>query len=396
MRTSGRHVLIKFRTMKIAYVIDSLASKGGAERIVSDKLNYMAEHYGYDVYVITCYQNQQQDPNTYYLSEKVSQINLNISYYRQYRYRYPQRLWVKWTIYRRLIQVLKNTVQQIDPDVLVGLGYFMADVVTGMPCRALKLVESHDARSFSLLDKGSKRSFWSKVYMRLYRKYYLKKVERRADLIVTLSNAEAKEWMKAKRVEVIPNFTVMPVLQQSTCQNKRVMAAGRLEWQKGFDRLIASWAKVHDKHSDWHLHIFGSGTMQHQLTELITFYSLEEAITIHPYTSAIDREYSDSSIFALSSRFEGFGLVLLEAMQSGLPCVTFDCPYGPSEVVVDNQTGFVVNNGDVDAFADRLCCLIEDEVLRKRFSEASVRRAKHYDVEMVMNQWKTLLESLLR
>ena len=382
--------------MKIVYVIDTLASKGGAERILCDKMNYMSEHFGYDVYVITCYQNQQQDPNTYFLSEKVCQINLNISYYRQYRYRYPQRLWVKWTIYRRLIKLLRDTVRQIDPDVLVGLGYFMADVVTGISCRAVKLVESHDARSFSMLGKGEKRSFLSKAYMELYRKYYLRQVERRADMIVTLSDAEAKEWMKAKRVEVIPNFTVMPVWRQSTCQNKRVMAAGRLEWQKGFDRLIASWAIVHDKHPDWHLHIFGSGTMQHQLTKLITFHGLEEVITIHPYTLAIDKEYSDSSIFALSSRFEGFGLVLLEAMQSGLPCVTFDCPFGPGEVVIDNQTGFVVDNGDVATFADKLCCLIEDEALRKRFSKASVERAKHYDVEKVMNLWKTLLESLLR
>ena len=382
--------------MRIAYVIDSLASKGGAERIVSDKLNYMAEHFGYDVYVITCYQNQQQVPNTYYLSEKVRQINLNISYYRQYRYRYPQRLWKKWVIYRRLIQALKDTVRQIDPDVLVGLGYFMADVVASLPCRAVKLIESHEARSVSLLDQGSTRSLWSKAYMRLYRICYLKKVERRADLIITLTDAEAREWVKAKRVEVIPNFTVMPVWRLSTCQNKRVMAAGRLEWQKGFDRLIASWAVVHDKHPDWQLHIFGSGSKEHQLTELIAFYGLEDTITIHPYTSAIDREYSNSSIFALSSRFEGFGLVLLEAMQSGLPCVTFDCPFGPGEVVVDNQTGFVVADGDVAAFADRLCCLIEDEALRKRFSEAAVERVKHYDVQMVMNQWKTLLEGLLR
>ena len=247
-----------------------------------------------------------------------------------------------------------------------------------------------------MLGKGLKRSFLSKIYIKLYRKYSLRQVERQADLIVTLSEAEAKEWVKAKRVEVIPNFTVMPVWRQSTCQNKRVMAAGRLEWQKGFDRLIASWAIVHDKHPDWHLHIFGSGTMQHQLTELITFHGLEEVITIHPYTLAIDKEYSDSSIFVLSSRFEGFGLVLLEAMQSGLPCVTFDCPFGPGEVVIDNQTGFVVDNGDVATFADKLCCLIEDESLRKRFSEASVERTKHYDVEIVMNRWKTLLEGLLR
>ena len=88
--------------MKIAYVIDSLASKGGAERILSDKMNYMADHFGYDVYVITCYQNTKTDPNVYYLSDKVKQVNLSIHYYAQYHYRYPMRLWVKSSIYRRM------------------------------------------------------------------------------------------------------------------------------------------------------------------------------------------------------------------------------------------------------------------------------------------------------
>ena len=115
--------------MKIVYVIDSLASKGGAERILSDKMNYMVEHFGYDVYVITCFQNTQTDPNVYFLSEKVNQVNLGIHYYAQYRYRYPKRLWVKYSIYSRLKKELTAAGQRINPDVLIGLGYFHADMV---------------------------------------------------------------------------------------------------------------------------------------------------------------------------------------------------------------------------------------------------------------------------
>lgn len=381
--------------MKIIYVIDSLASKGGAERILSDKMNYMVDYFDYDVYVITCYQNQQKDPNTYYLSDKVQQINLNIPYYSQYRYRYPKRLWIKWSLYRRLIHQLTKTVQQIDPDVLIGLGYFNADLVTGIRCRAIKIVESHEARPFIFSDQGLSRSFFSRIYMKLYRKIYLKKVEHRADLIVALTDADAREWSKAKRVEVIPNFTVMPVLKHSTCQNKRVIAVGRLEWQKGFDRLIESWGIVHAQHPDWRLDIFGSGTKENQLKSLICSHGLDHVITIHSFTPAVNKEYSDSSIFAFSSRFEGFGLVLLEAMQSGLPCVTFDCPYGPSDVVSDHQNGFVVKEGDIIAFAERICEMIEDENLRQRFSRASIERAKCYDVHVVMAQWKALIETYL-
>ena len=155
--------------MKIAYVIDSLASKGGAERILSDKMNYMAEHFGYDVYVITCYQNTKTDPNVYYLSDKVKQVNLSIHYYAQYHYRYPMRIWVKSSIYRRMKNGLTAAVQQIDPDVLVGLGYFNADLVCGIKCRAKKIVESHEARIFTMSDRGLNRSFFSRESCRVLR-----------------------------------------------------------------------------------------------------------------------------------------------------------------------------------------------------------------------------------
>ena len=379
--------------MKIVYVIDSLASKGGAERILSDKMNYMAEHFGYEVYVITCYQNTQTDPNVYYLSDKVHQVNLSIHYYAQYHYRYPMRLWVKYSIYRRLKNELTAAVQRIDPDVLVGLGYFNADLVCGIKCRAKKMVESHEARIFTMSDKGLNRSFFSREYMKYYRNRYFRKVEKKADVVVTLTNGDAKEWTKAKRVEVIPNFTVMPVVKQSTCENKRVIAVGRLEWQKGFDRLIDAWAIVNQQHSDWQLDIFGSGTLGDQLQQQIRTHGLDN-VTIHSFTPNINKEYSDSSIFALSSRFEGFGLVLLEAMQSGLPCVTFDCPFGPSDVVADNENGYVVQDGDIPALAERISTLIENTDLRSSFSKASVVRAKLFDKDVVMMRWKALLEEL--
>ncbi len=382
--------------MKVVYVIDSLASMGGAERIITDKMNYMASHFGYEMFVITCYQDIAQSPNAYDLSETVHQINLNIPYYSQYHYRYPRRLWVKWSIYRELVSRLKATVQQIDPDVLIGLGYFMADVVSGIPCRAAKAVESHEARIFTMSDKGLSRSFLSRAYMKHYRKRYFKRVEKNADVVVTLTTGDAKEWMKAKRIEVVPNFTVMPVVKYNTVENKRVIAVGRLEWQKGFDRLIDAWAMVHQKHSDWQLDIYGSGTLEHDLKRQIRDCGLENNVVVHPFTSDINQKYAESSFFVLSSRFEGFGLVLLEAMQCGLPCITFDCPFGPGDVVADSQNGFVVKEGDVSAFAGKISQLIEDEGLRKQFSQASIERAKLFNVDSVMAQWRKLLEELAK
>ncbi len=379
--------------MKVVYVIDSLASKGGAERILSDKMNYMTTHYGYEVFVITCYQDQQKMHNAYFLEDSVKQINLNIPYYSQYNYGYPKRLWIKWSLYRRLICELTVTIQDLDPDVLIGLGYFMADVVCAVKCRAAKIVESHEARIFTMSDCGLNRSFLSRAYMKFYRKQYFRRVESHADVVVTLTTGDAKEWYRAKRVEVIPNFTVLPVVKLSTCENKQVLAVGRLEWQKGFDCLIEVWAIVSRKHPDWQLTILGSGTHEESLKQQICSLKLNN-IAIRPFTPAINKYYSESSVFALSSRFEGFGLVLLEAMQNGLPCVAFDCPYGPGDIVADNRTGYVVHNGDIELFADRLCRLIEDDRLRKSFGNASVDRAKAYAVDVVMSKWKSLIEGI--
>ena len=380
--------------MKIVYVIDSLASKGGAERILSDKMNYMVEHFGYDVYVITCFQNTQTDPNVYFLSEKVNQVNLGIHYYAQYRYRYPKRLWVKYSIYSRLKKELTAAVQRINPDVLIGLGYFNADMVCGIQCRAVKVVESHEARIFTMSDKGLNRSFFSRVYMKYYRGRYFRRIEKKAVMVVSLTNGDAKEWTKAKRVEVIPNFTVMPVVKQSTCENKRVIAVGRLEWQKGFDRLVDAWAIASQQYPDWQLDIFGSGKLGDKLQQQIRTHGLDN-VTIYPFTPNINKEYSESSIFALSSRFEGFALVMLEAMKCGLPCVSFDCPFGPNDLITDNENGYLVKDGDVPAFANCLCSLMEDEDKRKAFSRASVERVKGYDVDVVMSRWKALIEGLV-
>lgn len=395
--------------MRIIYVIDSLASKGGAERILTDKMNYMARQWGWEVHVITCYQDAASSPNVYELSERVRQTNLQIPYHSQYRYGYPRRLMVKWRIYRTLCRRLSATVRQIDPDVLIGLGYFQADVVTAIRCRAMKVVESHEARIFTMGDQGLSRSWLSRLYMRYYKKRYFRAVERQADVVVTLTEGDAMEWRKARRVEVIPNFTVMQesARQQSSerlrvgtsagmaspAACRRVIAVGRLEWQKGFDRLIDAWAMIASDHLQWRLDIFGSGTMEAALNARIAQLTAngQPPIAIHPFTKTIADEYAASSIFALSSRFEGFGLVLLEAMQHGVPCVVFDCPFGPSDVVVDGECGFVVPDGDIRAFADRLAQLMDDEPLRCRFAAAAKERVKLFSVDKVMGQWKELL-----
>lgn len=379
--------------MKVVYVIDSLASKGGAERIISEKMSYLADRFDHDVTVITCYQDFANNPNTYDLSPKVRQINLDIPYYSQYRFKYPKRLWVKWNLHKRLRKELTQTVIDSDPDVLVSVSYFNADMVCGIPCRAAKLVEAHESRLFTLQLDGKSKSAAKRLFTRLYVWWYFKRVEKRAHTVVCLTKGDAKLWHKAHRVEVIPNFSIMPVCRLSKCDTKRVIAVGRLEWQKGYDMLFEAWVEVEKRHPNWKLSIFGSGRMEQRLIKQMKDLRLQN-VELIAFTPHISEEYAKSSICVLSSRFEGFSLVLLEAMRHGVPGVSFDCPFGPSGVLEDGKCGFIVPAEDVSALADKICLLIENEPLRQQFSAASLERAKLFDVDKIMLQWKQLFEGL--
>jgi glycosyltransferase involved in cell wall biosynthesis len=379
--------------MKILYVIDSLASKGGAERILTEKMNYLASHFDHEVTVVTCYQNIIYTPNAYELSPLVRQVCLGIPFYSQYDVGYPLRLVKKWQLHRQLVRELTIAVLQADPDILVGLSYFAADVVCGIDCPAKKIIESHDARPFTLQRQGLSRYWFSELYMKWYRRQYFRKIEQEADVVVTLTQGDALEWKLAKRVIVIPNFSIMPLAAMSTGEEKRVLAVGRLEWQKGFDRLIEAWAMIEGSYPDWRLDIFGSGTLESELKELIRQHGLQH-IQINAFTPNIAEKYLESSIFVMTSRFEGFSLVLLEALQAGLPCVTFDCPFGPSDVVSDGVNGYLVPDGDVRLFAEKLSTLMNTPSTIKRFSKESAECVKVFNVDVVMEQWKKLFLEL--
>lgn len=381
--------------MKIVYVIDSLASKGGAERVIINKMDYMLNHFGYDISIITCYQDKDT-PNAYPIPSGIRQVFLGIPFYSQYKYRYPYRLWVKKSIGKQMKKALTEVVNNMDPDILVGVSYFQANVVTGIKCRAKKVIEVHEPRPFTLSDYGLSRSKLSSLYMKHYRNWYFNKVEKQADIVVTLTAGDAYEWRKANKVQVIPNFAIMPIEKLSNGQSKRVIAVGRLEWVKGYDRLLDAWKIVSDKHPDWHLDIFGTGTFLERLKLQQKKLGLEKVLAIHSPTSEINKEYSNSSILVLTSHFEGFSLVILEAMRTGIPCVSFDCPFGPKGLIDDGQNGFLVPNNDIKQLAAKIVLLIENPDLRHEFSNAALKKSKAFAVETIMNQWKSLFENLLK
>ena len=374
--------------MKIAYIYSTMAKTGGTERMITEKANYFSERFGYDVTIITCFQLAKEE-NFFPLSNKVKQINIEIPFFSQYKYKYPTRLWRKWQMNKLLRKSIIEMVEEVDPDILIGVSRFNADFISSIKCRAKKIIECHEAKYNTIYDASEKRTFLSSLFIKIYRIFYFRAIERNADVVVSLTKDDKKLWKHAKHTVVIPNFSTMPITQYSDCTNKRVIAAGRLAWEKGFGRLIDSWRFVYARHPDWHLDIYGKGHMYNTLQTLIKIYKAKN-VYFHSVTSDISQEYATSSICAITSYFEGFSLVLLEAMKHGVPCVAFNCPFGPRNIINDGYDGFLVENGETKLFAERLCRLIEDEELRKQFSKRAIEKATTFDVNIIMDKWKEL------
>lgn len=375
--------------MKLVYILPSLGKMGGAERIITEKANYLSRIFGYNISIINLFQDDNT-PNMHPLSNSIRQFNLGIPYHIQYRYKYPKRLFIKLRIEHLLRKRLSQIINSIFPDLLIGVSYSQGDLVCDIPCKAKKIIECHEPRSL-VISNIYHGSFISKLYAKWI---YISTIEKKADLIVTLTNEDKLQWHKAKRVEFIPNFSSMHITQYSTCKKKRIIAVGRLNQEKGYDRLISIWKSVSVKYPDWHLDIYGEGHMKDQLNQLIITNNVQN-INLRGAASDMSKEYANSSICAVTSYFEGFSLVILEAMKHGVPCIAFDCPNGPRNIIVDKENGFLVEDGNYSQYIEKLCTLIENEQLRQQYSESSKMRSHDFDIDKIMTQWKNLFEGLL-
>jgi len=176
---------------------------------------------------------------------------------------------------------------------------------------------------------------------------------------------------------------------------KVVVAAGRLTRQKGFDLLIPAFEQVVRRHPDWTLRIYGSGPHRQRLRRMILERGLYNNVLLMGRAQRMGDELAKGSIYVLSSRFEVFAMVIIEAMSKGLAVVAFDCPRGPSDLITHGEDGLLVPNGDVDALARGLLQVVEDEGARRRLGAAAVHTAGRYGAEVVGRQWDEFLQDLL-
>ncbi len=375
--------------MKIVYVYKALALWGGIERIFTDKMNYFSEQYRYDVTIITTCQGNHTVP--YSLSPKVKHIDLNIRFHTKYLYSILKQLWIGHKMNIKFKRLLKEQFDTIKPDIIIVTTDLYMDVVTQLANGIPVIAESHSDKYQNLLSNNGKKL----NIIQQYEQYkYLKSINKVTEL-VTLTEQDAKIWNIPKKTVIIPNCIHANHIEHSICENKQVIFVGRFSYQKGIDYAIDIWKIVHQKHPDWELHLYGEGEMKSLYVSEIKNQSLDTTIFIHKPTSHIDNAYKESSIFMLTSRYEPFGLVIPEAMSCGVPCIAFKCA-GPMNIIDNQINGILIDNGNIQKFADAICYLIENEQIRKTMGQKAIEKAQFYDIQNIMPKWKELFECILK
>ena len=374
--------------MKILFLLRAMANVAGTERVMSDKINWLAER-GHQIYLVSY--EQGDHPISISLHPEVKFVDLNVRFFKLSNVPIIKKIWR----YKQMKSILRSRLQQlvdsINPDDIVATTYSMKllDVIAGLNTGARKIMESHTA-CYSV---GKEYDFRSNPLMKLVGRIYDKYNYRHLhalNMMIALTKGDKSDWSHyIDNVKVIPNpLTYYPEKISEKISTHRILSVGRLNEQKGFDMLIDAFALIASKCPEWHVDIYGRGEDEKQLLSQIKDKSLEDRISINMPIANIFEEYQKSDFFVLSSRYEGFGLVLAEAMSCGTPCVSFDCKYGPNEIIEDGVDGLLVKSDDVYELSQKMLWMITHEKKRLEMGRKARLSAFRFRKERVMLEWE--------
>ena len=377
--------------MHILYIYPEFTIKGGADKIIIEKANFFVQH-GYEVTIVT--ESQMGRPIVFPLDSKVKHIDMGLDFNEQYRHGNLRRLWIYIKLMRRYKKMLTAVLMKENVDIAITTLGRSIGILPYINDGSVKIGEAHttkrNLRSLHLIEsRGGIYKYFSK-----YLRWKMERDVSHLKVLVLLTPEDANDWSAIVKTHVIPNpISIFPVVPASL-DNKQVLMVGRYNDAKGYDYLINAWAIVHLRHPDWILNVYGSGELYDQIVKWISVKHLEKTIILHEPTSGIIEKYIESSICVLSSRYEGFSLVIVEAMSCGVPCVSFDSPHGPRNIIRNGEDGIIVEYLNSQALADGICCLMENVKLRKEFGLNARKNITRFSKDVVMKQWDELYKSL--
>lgn len=377
--------------MKIIYCIASVYNPGGMERVLLNKVRWLSERDGYEVAVVTT--DQQGRPPFYAFPEKVRMTDLGINYSVDNGRAPIAKILSYFRKRRQHKKALTELLLREKADIVVSLYPSESSFIPSIRDGSKKVLELHYCKYFRL-QYG--RSGLLGLADR-FRTWQDERIVRRFDRFVVLTREDAGYWGALPNLQVIPNAALQLPDVRHDDASRRVIAVGRLDYQKGFDRLLQAWALLpEDLRADWRLDIFGQGEWEPMLRQMTADLGIIGSARINRPTTQIFQEYAASAFLAMSSHYEGFPMVLIEAMACGAPGVCFDFKCGPKDIIRDGENGLIVPEGDIPALARAMERMMRDDALRARMSARAREVTETYSEENVMEQWEKCFQDLLK
>ena len=356
---------------KILFVIEGLSLRGGLERVMADRMNALAGR-GHEIVMVEVY-DHGDSPDAFYISPEVRRIRLGIR---------KRGLWMKPWQFHEVMRATRRIVDEEKPDAMTAAA-LLGVIIYGMSAYRTRMIyESHGARRFMPL------------------KLMVRRMERRVDTVVTLTTADAMEYAIARHKVVIPNYSDISSVSSGTsgasgnpgnpgASSQTIISLGRLTPEKDFAMLLRAWHIVSKAVPTANLAIYGDGPERNMLERLAVQLGISGSVSLNHSVSDVEAVYSRASLLVMSSRFEGFGMVILEAMQRGVAVVSVDAPHGPRDLL--GGGGGILTERSAQALADAIIRLLTDPDLTQRIGHDATKAAERYDKDRIISMWENVM-----
>lgn len=369
--------------MKILYCVGTLSKKGGTEKVSANKTDYFINNLGYEVCIVT--EDQKGMPLCYGFHENIKFHDMAVS-------KLSKKTTKGITFVKNIFLLRKlysDLFEKVQPDVVVVCERGYHDFVIPFIKKDIpKVREFHFSRKAVKVHAMLLRPLSKRIQHRM-RYWILFKMFNKYNYLALLTNADMRDGNYNTQLEVIPNMIEKSKFNRvSKLENKRVISVGSMyDKRKAFDVQIYLWKSIVEKHPNWVLDIYGDGAEKNNLKLLIDNLSLNKNVVLHGNSDNMSEKYLESSIFLFTSLAEGLPMVLIEALSFGLPCVSFDCPTGPSDIITHDIDGYVIKDRNIEILEEKLLMLIESKNLRKDMGAHAIKNAEIFSPKNVAGQW---------